>query len=142
MFVYVWLAVTVIALIVEFCTADMVSIWFAGGGVIALVLAAFGLSWIWQTVAFIIISAVLLLCFRRVVMKKINTTTTPTNTDMQIGKEYRLITAIGHNQTGTIKINDIIWNVDSLDQAGEIPEGALVRIISIKGNKYIVEEIK
>ena len=142
MFIYVWLAITIIALIIEFCTADMVSIWFAGGGLVALILSAIEISWVWQVVAFIIISAVLLLCFRKVVMKKINPNTIPTNIDMQIGKEYRLLSPIGLNQTGSIKINDVIWSVDTQEQAGEIEQGALVKIIAVRGNKYIVEEVK
>lgn len=142
MLIYVWLAITLIALIIEFCTADMVSCWFAGGGLVALVLSAFELSWIIQLVSFIIVSAVLLLCFRKVVMKKINPNIIPTNTDMQIGKEYRLLSSIGLNQSGSIKINDVVWSVDTEQQSGEIEKGALVKIIAVRGNKYIVEEVK
>ena len=142
MWIYVWLAVTVIALIVEFSTADMVSIWFAGGGLVALILSALGVLWPWQILAFIVVSIALLVAFRRVLLKKLDKGTVKTNASQVIGQEYRLLTAIGLNQTGTIKINDVIWRVDTLEQAQQISEGSLVRIIDIKGNKYIVEEVK
>lgn len=142
MWIYIWLAITVIALIVEFSTADMVSIWFAGGGLIALVLSAINVWWAWQILAFIVISVVLLVAFRKVLLSKLDKGTVKTNASQVIGQEYRLLTAIGLNQTGTIKINDVIWRVDTLEQAQEISEGCLVRIIDIKGNKYIVEEVK
>ena len=142
MWIYVWLAVTIIALIVEFSTADMVSIWFAGGGLISLILSALGVLWPWQILAFIVVSIALLVAFRRVLLKKLDKGTVKTNASQVIGQEYRLLTPIGLNQTGTIKINDVIWRVDTLEQAQQISEGSLVRIIDIKGNKYIVEEVK
>ena len=70
--IFFWLAITVVALIVEFSTANIVSIWFAGGGLISLILSAFNLAWYIHIPAFIIVSAVLLLCFRRLVIKKFN----------------------------------------------------------------------
>ena len=108
MWIYIWLAITVIALVVEFSTADMVSIWFAGGGLIALVLSAINVWWAWQILAFIVISVVLLVAFRKVLLSKLDKGTVKTNASQVIGQEYRLLTAIGLNQTGTIKINDVI----------------------------------
>lgn len=142
MLVYVWLAVVVFTLIIEFSTTDMISIWFAGGALVALILAAFNVWWVIQLIAFIVVSAVLLALFRKFALKKLNAKTVNTNADQAIGKEYRLLSPIGLNQVGTIKINDVIWNVDTKEQEQEIPEGVIVRILEIKGNKYIVEEVK
>ncbi len=142
MLVYVWLAVVVFTLIIEFSTTDMISIWFAGGALVALILAAFNVWWVVQLIAFIVVSAVLLALFRKFALKKLNAKTVNTNADQAIGKEYRLLSPIGLNQVGTIKINDVIWNVDTKEQEQEIPEGVIVRILEIKGNKYIVEEVK
>ena len=57
---YVWLGVTAVALIVEFITSDLLSIWFAGGGIIAMILALCGLSWYVHLPIFIVLSFVLL----------------------------------------------------------------------------------
>ena len=65
MLVYVWLAVVVFTLIIEFSTTDMISIWFAGGALVALILAAFNVWWVIQLIAFIVVSAVLLALFRK-----------------------------------------------------------------------------
>jgi membrane protein implicated in regulation of membrane protease activity len=140
--VYIWLTITVFAMIIEFLTTDMLSIWFAGGGLVGILLAALNVHWSIQVTAFIVVSIVLLLCFRKIVIKKFSKELVKTNADSAIGKEYRLLTPIDLNQAGTIKINDITWNVDTEEQKGKIEQGALVKIIAIKGNKYIVEEVK
>lgn len=141
MWIYIWLGVTALALIIEFLTSDMVSVWFAGGGVVAMILSACGLEWYVHLPTFIVLSFVLLLSFRPVVMKKLMTKQVSTNADSAIGKEFTLLTAIGFNQCGTIKIGDVVWNVNTEDEREEIPAGEVVRIVDIKGNKYIVEKI-
>ena len=58
---YTWLGITVVALILEFITADMVTIWFAGGGLIALILSLFdGVSPYIQIPVFIVVWVVCL----------------------------------------------------------------------------------
>ena len=70
MWIYVWLAVTAFALIIEFVTADMVTIWFAGGGLVAMILAACGLEWYVHVPVFIVVSFAAMLVFRKMVIEK------------------------------------------------------------------------
>ena len=137
---YVWLGVTALALIVEFITSDLISIWFCGGGIVAVILSACGLEWYIHLPVFIVVSITLLLCFRKIALKFLIKKEEKTNADSAIGKEYVLLTSIGFNQVGTIKIGDVIWNVNTLDEYEEIKQGEVVRIVAIKGNKYIVEK--
>ncbi len=139
--VYVWLAITAGALITEFLTADMVSIWFAGGGIVALSLALFDIAWYIHLPVFIVLSLVLLLSFRKLVMKKLIKGDTKTNADAVIGLEFTLLTDIGFNQMGTIKINGVVWNVNTEDEKEEVSAGNTVRVLKIQGNKYIVEKV-
>ena len=139
---YFWLGVTVVALVLEFITADMVTIWFAGGGLIAMILALLKVSIYVQIPVFIAVSVVCLLCFRKMVMKKLNVKTSNLNADSVIGKEYILLTEIGFNKPGSIRVNDVIWSAISENEMDEIAEKSKVRIIGLRGNKYIVEEVK
>ena len=139
---YFWLGVTVVALVLEFITADMVTIWFAGGGLIAMILALLELSPYIQIPVFIAISVVCLLCFRKMVMKKLNVKTSNLNADSVIGKEYILLTEIGFNKPGSIRVNDVVWSAVTDNEMDEIAEKSKVRIIGLRGNKYIVEEVK
>lgn len=140
MWLYIWLTVTAAALIVEFITAELVSVWFVGGGLVAMLLAGLGLDWYIHVPAFIVVSFLLMLCFRRLVMKKLNKGEVKTNAETVIGKEYELLTAIGFNQAGSIKINGVVWTAVAEDDNAEIPAGTKVIIEKIEGNKYIVKE--
>lgn len=142
--VYIWLAVTVFSLVLEFVTNEVVSIWFAGGGFISLILALCGVPWFVHLPVFIVASFALLLCFRSLVMKKFNKNEVKTNADSAIGKTVKLLTAITEDEAGSIKIGDVVWTaVTAADEAEKtLAAGTLVKITDLQGNKYIVKEIK
>lgn len=136
---YIWLAVTAVAVIVEFVTNELVSVWFICGGVVAAILAGAGLEWYYHVPAFIVISLVMLLCLRDVAVKRLNRGGSRTNAETVIGKEFELLSDIGFNSPGTIKINDVIWNAVTED-GKNVEKGKKVIILRIEGNKYIVKE--
>lgn len=140
MWIYIYLAIIVFALIIEFFTNEMVSVWFVGGGIIAMILSALNVGWVIHLPVFVVVSTVLLICFRKVAIKYFCKGDSKTNADSAIGKEYVLLTEIGFNQPGTIKINDVIWNAVTENQSDVIPQGTVVKVVGIKGNKYIVKE--
>lgn len=140
MWIYAWLAITAAALIVEFITSEMVSVWFVGGGLVALLLAGVGLGWYFHVPAFIVVSFVLMLCFRRLVMQKLNKKTERTNAETVIGKEFELLSDIKFNEAGSIKVNGVVWTAIAENEHTEIPAGKTVIIEKIEGNKYIVKE--
>ena len=113
----------------------------AGGGLIAIILSACNVPWVITMPVFIVVSLALLICFRKIVMKYLNKGDARTNADSAIGKEYALLTPIEFNTPGTIKINDVVWNVTTEAQGETIAQGTIVRVLSLKGNKYIVEKV-
>ena len=137
---YIWLAVTAAALIVEFITAELVSIWFVGGGLVAMLLAGLGLDWYFHVPAFIVVSLALMLCLRRVAMKKLMKEDVKTNAETVIGKDFVLLKGISFNNAGEIKINGVVWTAVAEDENAEIPSGTKVIVERIEGNKYIVKE--
>ena len=132
---YIWLAVTAAALIIEFITSELVSVWFIGGGLVAMLLSAFNLDWYIHVPAFIVVSIVLMLCFRKLVMKKFNSVDVKTNAETVIGKEFTLLNGIGFNQAGAIKVNGVVWTAVAEDENVEIPTGTKVVVERIEGNK-------
>ena len=106
-----------------------------------MILSACGLAWYFHATAFVVLSLVCLISFRPLVMKRLMKEETKTNADSAIGKEFVLITDIGFDKPGTIKIGDIIWNADTVDKREEIPAGTIVKVVKIEGNKYIVEKV-
>lgn len=142
MWIYIWAGITAVALIVEFCTSELVSIWFVGGGIVSIILAGVGAPWWVHIPVFIIVSAVLLVCFRKMVMKRFNKNSSKLNADSAIGKEVSLVKGISFEQSGEIKINGVIWTAVTTDEKTVIPQNAIVKIVDIRGNKYIVEQVK
>lgn len=140
--VYIWLAVIVFSVLIELATTELVSIWFVAGGIVALVLAACGLSWYIHLPVFIAVSLIFLICFRKIAMKSLQKKDTKTNAEAVIGKEFTLLTSVTPNTPGTIKVNGVIWNVVTKNDMEEVKKGVLVKVKEIKGNKYIVEVVK
>ena len=69
---YVWLAFVILFVIAECMTVGLVSIWFAGGSLIAMFLAMAGADLVWQMLAFVVISAGLIFATRPLAKKYIN----------------------------------------------------------------------
>jgi len=139
---YVWLGIVVVSLILEFLTTEMITIWFAGGGLVSMILAMLSVEYYVQIPVFIIVSIVLLICFRKIVINKFSIGESNLNADAVIGREAILLSEITFEKPGTIKVNDVIWGVISKNEKAFIPENTVVKIVGLKGNKYIVEEAK
>ena len=67
---WTWGIVTAVSLVVEFLTSSLITIWFAAGGLITLlVVSLVKISLIWQLVIFASVSVLLLLCARKFCLK-------------------------------------------------------------------------
>ena len=97
---YVWLALIIVAVAVEACTAQLLSIWFVAGGLAALI-AALCHAELWlQIVLFVAVTALALLATRPLVKKMLRFQKTDTNADRYVGKEG-IVTAAIDNIAGT-----------------------------------------
>jgi membrane protein implicated in regulation of membrane protease activity len=67
--VWVWLALLVLFIITEIATVQLTTVWFAGGALIAMLLAACGVkSIIIQIIVFLAVSIILLVATRPLVI--------------------------------------------------------------------------
>ena len=141
MYVYVWLIVFVLSILVEAATAGLASIWFAGGAFAAFLLALFKVDPVWQIVAFVVISLLLLVFTRPLARKYINGRRQATNADRVVGMTGRITETVDNIAgTGAVYVAGKTWTARTKD--GEtIPEGALVRADAIEGVKLIVSPL-
>ena len=128
-----WLIALVFFVILEAVTAGMVSLWFAGGSAVALLLAAMGLSLPVQVIAFFAVSIVLLLLLRPMAKRIVVPKSTATNAERNIGVDALVTETIDqlHNR-GAIKLGGTEWSARSIDGT-IIPEGSLVHTERIEG---------
>lgn len=136
---YIWLAVIVVAAVVEASTAQLVSIWFVVGGIGALIAELCGAPLWVQTVVFVVVTGITLLITRPLVKKLLNFKKEDTNAGRYIGK-IGIVTGEINNQLGTGQVNVMgsIWTARSSD--GSVIEiGTNVLVKSIEGVKLIVD---
>lgn len=137
--VWVWLALLVLFIITEVATVQLTTVWFAGGALIAMLLAAFGVKSITlQVIVFLAVSVILLIATRPLVKKHINKKSQPTNADRNIGQQAVVTEEINNLEgRGAAKINGTEWTARS-ENGDIIPAGTTVTVTKIDGVKLIV----
>ena len=121
-----WLVVIVIAVVVEACTVQLVSVWMAIGGVV-------------QTAVFAGVTALALLISRPMVKKVMHFQKVDTNAGRYIGKTGIVTARIDNTEgIGQVTVLGSVWTARSAD-GSVLPEGENVVIKAIEGVKLIVE---
>ena len=134
-----WLVLLIVFAVLEASTVSMVSIWFMGGALTALIAALCGAE-IWlQVVLFFVVSIALLLCLRPLSKKLLKKRKVATNADSNIGKTAVVTETIDNLRgTGAVKISGVEWSARSVDDS-VLEKDAVVRILRIEGVKVCVE---
>lgn len=137
MWIAFWAAVFVFFTIMELFTAQMISIWFAFGSLIAMFVAIGTEKFYIHLIVFILASIVLLVATRPLVRKLLKKTV-PTNSELDIGKTATIIEEVNNEaQKGRAKLNDVDWIAVSED-GSMIPVGTAVIVKKVDGAKLIV----
>lgn len=137
---YFWLALLIIFVVVECLTVGLVSIWFAGGSLVAMILAMAGAGAIWQDVAFLVVSALLLIITRPFVKKYLMKKKVQTNYQSVIGTVAKVIEKIdNYNQTGAAFADGKEWTARSTEDMVIMEAGSLAEVVAIEGVKLIVK---
>ena len=134
----IWLIVLVVCLVVEISTLGLTSIWFAGGALLALLIAMIGGPLWLQVLVFLVASIVLLIFTRPIAAKYFNKNREKTNVNSKIGKQAIVTVTIDNLKgEGQIVTEGMEWTARSLDST-IIEEGSVVTIEKIEGVKAVV----
>ena len=137
----VWLALLIIFLVIEIITVGLTSIWAAGGALIAMILSLLHIPMIWQIIAFLLVTAILLYCTRPFAMKIINSKREKTNYEGIIGETIRIEKRVDNlAQTGMAVVNGQEWTVRAENEEEILEPGTLAKVVSISGVKLIVKK--
>ncbi len=138
-----WLVLLVALIVIELITLGLTTIWFAGGALVATILAACGAPFYLQVAVFIVISVLLLFFTRPIAMKYFNTDRIKTNAESLIGQSAVVTSDISNLQsTGQVTVNGVEWMARTPLEEATIVKGTVVTILAISGAKLIVEERK
>lgn len=134
-----WFAAMLVFLIVEAaCPIHLVSIWFAAGALVAMVISILGgMLWL-QITAFCVVSGALLFALWPFIRKFLNPHLTKTNVDAVIGTQGVVTAEIDNlNAVGQVKIGGMEWTARSTTGAN-IPAGTRIQVDRIEGVKAFV----
>ena len=139
--VWIWLAIFVLAVVVEAVTMDLVSIWFALGSLAALCIS-FGVPFWVEIIVFFVISTITLIFTRPLIKKLMDRQIRKTNSDDFIGKRVKVIKEIDKFDGGEIKLNGITYTaILPEDEDETINVDSIVEVVTLKGNMVVVKKI-
>jgi len=139
--VILWLAVIIIAAVVEFLSVQLIAVWFCIGGLFAMAAAYFKVDILWQIIIFLIVSLIFILSTRKFAKKLLAPRIQRTNADRLIGMDCVIVEPI-HNieGRGTARVQGVLWTARAVsdDMKFSVDEIAVIREIS--GVKLIVDK--
>ena len=136
-----WLIAFVVLLVVEGIIPGLVSIWFASGALLALLLSLV-VDAVWaQILVFLVASLLLLMLTRPLAKKYVNSRITPTNADRIVGSDCVVVEEIDNLRgTGAVSADGKVWTarMDRVD--GKAPKNSIVKVVRIEGVRLIVSQ--
>lgn len=136
--IILWIVVLVAAVLFEAATLALVSIWFAVGALGAAITAVCGGSVTLQLIVFVVLSFALLAFTRPLIKKIMPAKYTPTNAELDVGKQAVVIETIDNvKNVGRVKLDGVDWNADS-DDGSVIKKDAVVVVTKVGTTKLTV----
>ncbi len=133
-----WFIAMIAFLIIEGVTISLVSLWFAGGALAAMIATLFSAAIPVQLTVFVAVSALCLFICRPLFRKYIRPHVMATNINTLVGKVVLVTEKIQNLEgRGTIKVNDVTWTARSTSGT-PIESGRTVRVDRVEGAKVYV----
>lgn len=144
----VWLGLMIVMVIVECMGPALVSIWFAAGALVSLMLSLLSLipgvtvPWWVQVIVFVVVSTITLVALRPISKRYFKANTINSNVDSLVGQRGLLMEDIKPFEPGVCKINDVLWTAISTNGKETIPAKSVVEVVTIQGNKLLVKKVE
>ena len=138
--VTLWRVVLIVSIGVEVATLGLTSIWFAGGAVVAVIVAAFhGPVWL-QILLFFAVSLLLLFFTRPIAVRYFNRDRVRTNVESMIGRQAIVTSEIDNLQgIGQVTVGGQEWSARTEADGMNLQPGTVVDIVAVNGVKLIVK---
>ena len=132
-----WLIAAIGLIALEAMTFNMVSIWFALGSAAALISCLVTDSFTVQAVVFLAVSILCLLAFKPL-SARLRRHSTPTNGDRNLGRTAAVLTPIGPEGHGRVRLDGVDWNACAAPGVRLLP-GENCRVVEIRSTLLVVE---
>lgn len=136
---WIWFAVAALLLVAEMLTAGFFIFWFGVGAIVAGILALCGFGAIWQWLAFVVVSGVLVAYSRRFAERFTGKQPPHIGADRMVGKTGIVLEAIDAAKSeGRVRVESEEWRARSAAGA-VIPAESKITVLRIDGTHLIVE---
>ena len=139
----IWLTIFALAVIIEASGPNLVSIWFAVGSLVSLIISFIpGVAWWIQVIVFVVLSVVSFIALRPIFKRFMKHNLFNTNIDSYTGKKGIVVEEITLLNPGSVKIGDVKWSAIPLDEKEKFNVNDVVEVVAISGNKLIVKKVE
>jgi len=140
-FGWIWIAVIVLAFVVELLTDQLISIWFVPGAIIATILDFCEVEVIWQILTVLVIAAIGIIFAKTYLSKKLNSSVVKTNIDAIIGERCVVTEKIdNYVGCGQVKVKGQIWSARGVGDDDVFESGEILHVVAIEGVKVICKK--
>ncbi len=140
-FGWIWIAVIVLAFVIELLTDQLISIWFVPGSIIATILDFCEVAVIWQVIVVLVIAALGIIFAKSYLSKKINSSVVKTNIDAIIGERCVVTEKIdNYVGCGQVKVKGQIWSARGVGEDDVFESGEILHVVAIEGVKVICKK--
>lgn len=130
---WIWIGLLISLSLIEFLASNLVTIWYVGSAIIALVLSLFVDNYFIQFLVFAIIGTILMLTLRDNTAKLIREKTK----EKLMNKQGIVVEEVRKNKPGKVKINKRKYSATSNKK---INVGHFIKVVEINGNQLKVIE--
>ena len=135
---WIWIAVIVLAAVIEVLTDQLIAIWFIPGAAIGVVLDFLEVPFIWQALVLLVTTAVGIFVGKKYISKKLKNGSNKTNIDAIIGERCIVTEKIDNFAgCGQAKVKGQIWSARGVGEDDVFEVGEALHIVAIEGVKLI-----
>ena len=139
-YVFFWLFVTIVLAVIELATMGLLTIWFAVGAIVAMLISFLNVPFVAQVIVFLVVSICAMLVVRPWAAAHLNNKIKKTNVDALVGRKTIVKTDIDNiHGTGKVDLDGSTWLATSSSDDVVIKEGEEVVIKEVHGAKLVVE---
>jgi membrane protein implicated in regulation of membrane protease activity len=129
-----WLLIAVALGVLELISTDLILIMLAGGALVGMVAAVFGVPVAAQIVLALATAVGLLAVIRPGMVHRLHSgPTLRTGAEALIGERAVVLEPMSHVAAGRVKIGGEVWTAKPYDEDDQIEAGTMVDVVSIKG---------
>ncbi|MHC6178987.1 NfeD family protein [Clostridium sp. JNZ X4-2] len=134
-----WIAVGLIALLIDITTSAFLFVWFTIGAIGAIIAQILNYSFLVQFIVFVAVSVILMLICYPIVKKSIKGSVKPTllREKTYVGREVVIDEEMLENNG--VKVDGVYWNIKDTEYV--LKKGDRIKIVGMEGNKLVIKKL-